>query len=150
MGTPYSVLYDSFLSKIEDPLYSDMTEVEAEKDMIKLLNSAIVHFDYPKVDVFNKDDNTALFAETLSVYEIEILALLMKIQWLQRQINSIYNIKQRMNDKDFRQTSQANHLTSLLQLEKRTKEDIVNLTKKYSYKDMNTRKPDFSGLSGGS
>ena len=148
MSTPYSVLFDSFSSKIEDPIYGNMTQLEAELDMVKLLNSAIIYFEYPKVNVFNKDDLNKIFAENLGIYEVEILALLMKTQWLKRQINSIYNIKQHMSDKDFRLTSQANHLNSLLELEKRTTEEINNVKIKYSYKNIDTNKPDFSGLSG--
>lgn len=149
MTTPYSDLFTSFSGKIEDPIFIEMGAVAAEQDMIILLNSAIIRFDYPKVDIFNKDDVLMIFNETLSIHEIEILAYLMKLQWISRQVDSIYNIKHSISDKDFRRTSQANHLLALLHLEKRTKSDVSDLITTYSYKDTSNNRPDYSGLSGG-
>lgn len=149
MTTPYSDLFKSFTRKIEDPIFIEMGVEASEQDMIGLLNSSIVEFDYPKVNIFDKDDDLMNFNETLSIHEIEILALIMKLNWIRRQVDSVYNIKQRMNDRDFKQTSQANHLDVLMDLEKRTIADIDKRITKYSYKNTKTNKPDYSGLSGG-
>lgn len=149
MATPYSELFKSFTRKIEDPIFMEMDVFASEQDMIGLLNSSIVEFDYPKVNIFDKDDTLQIFNETLSIHEIEILALLMKLNWIRRQVDSVYNIKQRMNDRDFKQTSQANHLDALMDLEKRVSADIDKRITKYSYKNTQTNRPDYSGLSGG-
>lgn len=148
MATPYSELFKSFTRKIEDPTFIEMGVTASEEDMIGLLNSAITDFDYPKVDIFDKDDDLQTFNETLSIHEIEILSLLMKSYWTRRQVDSIYNIKQRMNGRDFKQTSQANHLETLMKLEKRTIVECDRKITKYSYKNTDTNKPDYSGLSG--
>lgn len=56
------------------------------------------------------------FTEDLSPEECEILAILMMINWLQRQITSIENIRMKYSGTDFKMTSQANHLSKLQSL----------------------------------
>jgi hypothetical protein len=56
------------------------------------------------------------FAATLNSEEINILAILMMIAWLQRQITSIENTRMKYSGSDFKMTSQANHLQKLLSL----------------------------------
>lgn len=56
------------------------------------------------------------FEDTLTAEEINILALLMKQAWVQRQVTSIENIRMKYSGSDFKMTSQANHLSKLLQL----------------------------------
>ena len=45
---------------------------------------------------------------------MNILAILMMIGWLQRQVTSIENIRMKYSGADFKMTSQANHLAKLL------------------------------------
>ena len=52
----------------------------------------------------------------LSEEEINILALLMKQAWVQRQVTSIENTRMKYSGADFKMTSQANHLSKLLSL----------------------------------
>ena len=56
------------------------------------------------------------FSCNLTSEEINILAVLMMIGWLQRQITSIENIRMKYSGTDFKMTSQANHLSKLLSL----------------------------------
>lgn len=56
------------------------------------------------------------FAATLNSEEINILAILMMIAWLQRQVTSIENTRMKYSGSDFKMTSQANHLQKLLSL----------------------------------
>lgn len=65
----------------------------------------------PKVLV----DRSAFFAE-LTSEEINIIALLMKQAWIERQVASIENIRMKYSGSDFKMTSQANHLQKLLSL----------------------------------
>ena len=52
----------------------------------------------------------------LTSEEINILAVLMKHAWLQRQVASIENTRMKFSGADFKFTSQANHLSKLLNL----------------------------------
>lgn len=60
--------------------------------------------------------DTSHFEMNLSSEEINILAILMMIGWLQRQITSIENTRMKYSGTDFKMTSQANHLSKLLSL----------------------------------
>ena len=65
----------------------------------------------PKVIVEQSTFNCKLTSE-----EINILAVLMKHAWLQRQIASVENTRMKFSGSDFKFTSQANHLAKLLTL----------------------------------
>ena len=54
------------------------------------------------------------FNNDLTSEEINILAILMMIGWLQRQVTSIENTRMKYSGVDFKFTSQANHLAKLL------------------------------------
>ena len=56
------------------------------------------------------------FGGDLNSEEINILAILMMIGWVQRQVTSIENTRMKYSGSDFKMTSQANHLQKLLSL----------------------------------
>lgn len=56
------------------------------------------------------------FAADLTAEEINILAILMMIAWVQRQVTSIEHTRMKYSGSDFKMTSQANHLQKLLSL----------------------------------
>lgn len=56
------------------------------------------------------------FNDNLTSEEINILAILMMIGWVQRQVTSIENTRMKYTGADFKMTSQANHLSKLLAL----------------------------------
>ena len=56
------------------------------------------------------------FSVDLSSEEVNILALLMKQGWVQRQVASIENTRMKYSGSDFKFTSQANHLSKLMNL----------------------------------
>lgn len=60
--------------------------------------------------------DTSHFEEDLTSEEINILALMMKAAWIQRQVASIENTRMKYSGADFKMTSQANHLSKLLNL----------------------------------
>lgn len=56
------------------------------------------------------------FAADLTPEEINIFAILMMVVWVQRQVTSIENTRMKYSGSDFKMTSQANHLSKLLNL----------------------------------
>ena len=56
------------------------------------------------------------FSSDLNSEEINILAILMMIAWVQRQVTSIESTRMKYSGADFKMTSQANHLQKLLAL----------------------------------
>ena len=56
------------------------------------------------------------FGADLNSEEINILAILMMCAWVQRQVTSIENTRMKYSGSDFKMTSQANHLSKLMNL----------------------------------
>ena len=110
MATPLQDINDAFLSKIEadDWMLTEEENVVTE-DWRMLLNAAIMQFRYPRVSL-DYDKESAIFTDTLGNDEIQILANLMKLEWIRRCISTGDNIRQLYSDKDF---SQANFLDKL-------------------------------------
>ena len=80
----------------------------------------------PNVLVDKSRFNTELTQE-----EINILALLMKQGWVQRQVTSIENTRMKYSGSDFKMTSQANHLSKLLSLLEESRRDAFHMQRLY-------------------
>lgn len=81
------------------------------------------------------------FAATLSSEEINILALLMKQGWVQRQVTSVENTRMKYSGSDFKMTSQANHLQKLLSLLEESRRESFHMQRLYK-----RRKKDKNGI----
>ena len=71
------------------------------------------------------------FNVELTPEEINILALLMKQGWVQRQVTSIENTRMKYSGTDFKMTSQANHLSKLLSLLEESRRDSFHMQRLY-------------------
>ena len=71
------------------------------------------------------------FNVELSPEEINILAILMKQSWVQRQVTSIENTRMKYSGPDFKMTSQANHLSKLLNLLEESRRDSIHMQRLY-------------------
>lgn len=80
----------------------------------------------PRVLVDKSRFNTELTPE-----EINILALLMKQGWVQRQVTSIENTRMKYSGTDFKMTSQANHLSKLMALLTESRRDSFHMQRLY-------------------
>jgi len=148
-NTPYAAVYEMFLSRIQEDFYADpnISTQEKAQDMLLLLKKAIPKFPYCRKNLQNRNDEEQVFYETLQDAEIEVLSIGMKLEWIRRKINDIYLLRQEFSDKDFQLTSQASHLTALLQNEEKTVEEFKSALRWYN-RAING-KPNFTGLAGG-
>lgn len=71
------------------------------------------------------------FAAELTAEEQNILALLMKQGWVQRQVASIEQTRMKYSGSDFKFTSQANHLSKLLTLLEETQRESFHMQRLY-------------------
>lgn len=71
------------------------------------------------------------FNVELTPEEINILALLMKQSWVQRQVTSIENTRMKYSGSDFKMTSQANHLQKLMGLLEESRRDSFHMQRLY-------------------
>ena len=77
------------------------------------------------------------FNATLTHEEKNILATLIMEGWLQRQITSIENIRMKYSGSDFKLTSQANHLSKLLNLLSEVQRQSHHLQRLYKRRRIN-------------
>lgn len=89
---------------------------------------------------FAKIDKSS-FAVKLSAEEINILALLMKEGWVQRQLTSIEVTRMKYSGADFKMTSQANHMAKLESLLTESRRDSFHMQRLYK-----RRKKDANGV----
>ena len=133
MSTPYSKIYDAFLSKIKDYDLGELSDAVMEYDMNSLLQSAIPYFLCPKVNIFDRDEEQKIFLNDLGNEEINILAVLMKREWFKRGIADTDVTKQKFGETDFEFKSQANHLNALCNAEVNVLDrEVKNLLSNYS------------------
>lgn len=78
------------------------------------------------------------FASELTSEEINILALLMKQGWIQRQVASIEVTRMKYSGSDFKMTSQANHLAKLLNLLAEAQRESKYMQRLYKRRKLNT------------
>lgn len=114
--TPFSVIINKFLGKITDDMYMELTYEDTIRDAKQILLDAIPYFEFPRFQLYAFDEEKETYKINLTDEEINILALLMKTSWLNRQIDSIENTRMKYSGSDFKMTSQANHLSKLLSL----------------------------------
>ena len=81
------------------------------------------------------------FKAELTSEEINILALLMKQGWVQRQVSSIEVTRMKYTGSDFKMTSQANHLSKLLSLLTEAQRESFHMQRLYK-----RRKTDSNGI----
>lgn len=139
MGTPFTQVYNRFLGKITDDMYMELTPEDTMRDLQNLLMDAIPGFEFPRKNLMdytieeaeNVLEDTSSFNVELNSEEINILAILMMISWTQRQITSIENTRMKFSSSDFKFTSQANHLSKLLNLLAETQRQSHHMQRLY-------------------
>lgn len=132
MGTPYTVLYESVLSKIKDYLFADIGEEETFAILFDYIRPAIVAFRICKVDLSDRTEDG--FNVTLNDTEIEILANYMAIEYLDSNyIRVPLALKQTLSSKDFNAFSPANQLDKLLSTREMFRSNNEALLSRYSW-----------------
>ena len=139
--TSFSVVYDSFLSKITDDMYMELTKEDTEKMLEELLISSIPKFEFPRFDIFDyvkgEEDELAntytvgYFNSNLTSEEVNIIATYMIVEWLGQQLASVENIRMKYSGTDFKFTSQANHMQKILTIKKDYEREGFHLQRLY-------------------
>lgn len=158
--TSFAMVYNSFLSKITDDMYLQLTPEDTKALLKQLLLSAIPKFQFPRVcldyQYFDKqqcqncakydlcrkaikDDEGWMFKHILNEQEINIIATYMIVEWLGQQLASIENVRMKYSGADFKFTSQANHMHKILQLKKDYQREGFHLQRLYKRRIRDTK-----------
>lgn len=148
MGTPFKVVNEAFLGRIEQDEWSLTTDLaDLKRDWFELMKMAIARFMFPKISL-EYDEESECFVEELGQGEIQFLAVLMKNEWLKRCLATWRVIQQQYHTKDFEFLSQANHMAKLIDLVELSNREVLNMTNVYSR--MQNHSPfNWSQLAGG-
>jgi hypothetical protein len=134
MATPFEEIYHFFLSKVTDYSFVNVTESELEEEFEKYLRSACTKF-FSAGTRLNKNLTFKEFERDLTDLEIEILSLLMVIEYLNPKIIATENMKQFLATKEYKIYSQDKQLSKMLELKSNLKSEVSHLMSQYSYKD---------------
>ena len=127
---PRKNLYDYKIAVVQ--IYENET-VEDDFIIGVAWNDSLDLEEIPRVLVDRSSFNIELSEE-----EINILALLMKQAWVQRQVTSIENTRMKYSGADFKMTSQANHLSKLLSLLEESRRDSFHMQRLYKRRKLSS------------
>ena len=137
MATTFETIIDKFLGKVTDDLYLEMTPEETIQDAKQFLLDAIPYFEFPRFALYDYDADLEQYNIELTAEEINILAILMKITWLERQIYSVEVTRMKYSGSDFKFTSQANHLSKLLSAKSEAVRESTHAQRLYKRRKFN-------------
>jgi len=138
--TPYTDLYDLMLMQIKDYNLDALYQSEDGEEKLNIylqgfLVLAIPSFNNCQHDLSNRDDTSGTFNFDLTDAEKVILVDLMVIRWLVKEIQDVTQMKNILNDTDFKMYSNANNLSSkqnyLTELRERVSQAMSNYSLKY-------------------
>lgn len=148
--THFQTIYDSFLSLITDDMYMEWGEEETYADVKNMFLSSLSSFQFPRFRLYDYEEVENIstgqmevgdkFNFLLTREEINIFAHLMLIEWSNRQLASVDVTRQAYSSRDFEFTSQANHLSKLINLKESFTKESTKLQRLYT-----RRKSDGNG-----
>ena len=127
MATPYEKIYGRFSQKITDFNLPEVDDYSLEKMLLGWLNSSIVNVRKREHNLSLRNDDAQEFYEDLSDLEIELLALGMKLAWIDQYLNSTELVLQFIGGKEEKFYSQSAHISELRELRKDTLREMNSL-----------------------
>lgn len=139
--TPFDSIYDLFLVEIQDYNLDNLyaaTPTDFYNYLQGYLVKAIPDFSNCIQDLQNNYDTVnAVFNLTLTLTEQVILANLMTIKWLNKQINDIKQMNLHLNDTDFKFYSEAQNLREKVNHRNNLREIVNQDMVTYGLKNVN-------------
>ena len=139
--TPYSKVYEAFLSRILEDEWQQWMIEEAEMDWRQIMENAITWFKFPRVSLERNDEG---FLEELGAQEIQVIADYMKCEWLDRCIMTWENVKPLYEERDFSQANSLDKMTKMVIQERKNAQQRESIY----YRSRNGKPFDFSKLAG--
>ncbi len=138
MNTKFETIYDRFFSKVTDDMYMELDKDQTESMVGGLFKSALPWFEFPRVDLYDFNEETKEYNIELSNEEINIIAIYMLVEWLTQQLVTVENTRMKYSGSDFKFTSQANHMAKLLSLKKDYEREGFHLQRLYKRRKKGT------------
>ena len=127
--TSYEVIYGRFLNSITDFNLAELDDHTLSEMLKDWLHTAIVKT-RTSSDLSVRDEENEVFNSELSDLDIELLAMGMKLAWIDQTLNSTDNVLMFIGGKEEKFFSQANHIAELRALRTDTLREMQQL---YTY-----------------
>lgn len=127
--TSYEKVYNRFLNSTTDFNLVELDDYTLNEMLKGWLHTSIVKT-RTSSDLTARDDKTEVFSSDLSDLDIELLAMGMRLAWLDQSLNSTENTLMFIGGKEEKFFSQANHIAELRSLRADTLREMQQL---YTY-----------------
>ena len=132
MSTPFYEIDNMFLSDISDDTFLTYAEEDRNAILNALRNKAVTRFKACQKDLSDVDSESKQYNDTLTDEEKLIIATIMRKYWLNDKVYSLELLQQRMSNKDWKLTSQAEHLLRLTVLSQELDKEISRMIVDYT------------------
>lgn len=139
--TQFTAIYNTFLSKITDDMYMELSKEETMPLLLELFENSLHWFEFPRFNLYDYDRELEEYNIDLTQEEINIIATYMIVEWMGQQLATVELIRMKYSGSDFKFTSQANHLHKLQNLQKEYERKGFHLQRLYK-----RRKADKNGV----
>lgn len=139
--TSFESIYNTFLSKITDDMYMELSKEETMPLLLELFENSLHWFEFPRFNLYDYDREIEEYNIDLTQEEINIIATYMIVEWMGQQLATVELIRMKYSGSDFKFTSQANHLHKLQNLQKEYERKGFHLQRLYK-----RRKADKNGI----
>lgn len=135
MATSFDTINDKFLHLLEGLDLMDMTDDDLMDELYHYMDYGIsLYFNnrYCRVDLTDISLVDSEFNVDLNRNEINIIAMSMLMAWMEKQINTLENMKQKVGTRDFKPSSSQIHLDKLMKRKNDVKKDLKSFIREYS------------------
>ena len=146
MTTPFISIYEIFLNQILDERFLKTLSLENQEMLLETaLLQAVIDFDNSIIDLTFDLENKC-FLNELTYEERFMLANLMHLFWVRRQLEDERKLRQQLGNRDYQIYSPANHLKELMNSDASIYKRIKRM--KYNYTLKNHMKKRKVGMNG--
>lgn len=137
MSTAFSKIYKKFLRDIDDYEYGLVEQDELDDICYEFLEFAISEFTQCEKDLDKiiEKDGEKYFEEDLTLKEQEILALCMRLSWLNQKLYNADLMMKNIGDRDYNAVQGTSYINAISKLEERIEDKIRTYSVSYTYTD---------------
>lgn len=147
----FSEIHKQVLNTLKSNTFSSLTDSEIEESLDMLLIRAVADFRFPNVSLAyeqTSDEGSSetyyVFTEDITQNEINVLLSLMKLYWLEQQLDSENRFEDLYYDRDVKTYSRANMMKTLNDRYKDAQLDVR--TAQYNYSRVKDNKPTLGDI----
>ena len=140
MATPFSEIYDVFLSNVHSYKLAELEEIHLEEELSQWLLGGMAHFTTANNNIHNYNKSMAEFNCDLDFSEKQILGKCMTLEYMNTHLMDEKNLSSALNSKDYRTYNPAKQLEALIKTKDSLSKEIDILMSRWSYKICNIEK----------